>query len=373
MEVITKNDLILINELSSRSYTGNRLLSNASEQEKDQLKAVKTKLKGIAKHFADKYNDSYGPFESSVSTGNDIVIGGTSFGRIWSGIFKGAPNKQYAAQISFVMNPNEPCLNVGFYFGRASGHSLNKQQQDALGGILQGLANMLANTIENNNDFKDKYTSLFDLGFKSYAGDDEVLGASWIEKIKTKAKATHIYAKIMPDDFGVIERSIIDSYVAQIIFMMGAIAPADATGQIKLKPLTPEQRAKQAERNSLIGSNGELFVMRHEKDKLKALGIKTDKYPSHLALESMHYGYDILSLDENKNEIFIEVKTTTRTRKDPGSKKFYLSTNEYDVYSANKSIFKLYRVYDIEGDPEIEMVNLEKVTKYPDGYICEYK
>ena len=60
------------------------------------------------------------------ATGNAIAIGGTNFKRVWSGIFKGAENKQYAAQISFVMNPNEACLDVGFYFGRASGHSFDK-------------------------------------------------------------------------------------------------------------------------------------------------------------------------------------------------------------------------------------------------------
>jgi hypothetical protein len=107
MEPITTADLILIKDLSSRIYSGNRLLSNATEDEKKHLKDVIDKLKIIADYFSQKYIQVYGPFETSVSTGNPIAIGGTNFKRVWSGIFKGASNKQYAAQISFVMNNEE--------------------------------------------------------------------------------------------------------------------------------------------------------------------------------------------------------------------------------------------------------------------------
>ena len=41
MEVITKEDLMLINALSSRLYSGNKLLSNASEVEEENLAAIK--------------------------------------------------------------------------------------------------------------------------------------------------------------------------------------------------------------------------------------------------------------------------------------------------------------------------------------------
>ena len=188
MEVITKDDLVLVNELSSRSYTGNQLLSNASVGEKTNLAAVKKKLKHISEYYSNKYGESYGEFDASVSTGNDIAIGGTSFKRIWSGIFKGATNKQYAAQISFVMDPKEACLNVGFYFGSASGHSKNKTQRNTLEGHLQGLALNLAGTIENNPRFREKFNSLLDFGFKAYANGADLQSNDWKDRIKISAK-----------------------------------------------------------------------------------------------------------------------------------------------------------------------------------------
>jgi hypothetical protein len=141
---------------------------------------------------------------------------------------------------------------------------------------------------------------------------------------------------------------------------------------IIVKPLTPEQRAKQAERLAQIGQKGELFVMDYEQRRLKALGINIAHYPKHVALESMHYGYDILSLDENKNEIYIEVKTTTRISEDQNSRIFFISANEFEVFSKNKQKFKLCRVYDIENSPTLEFVDLSMATKRPDGYIIKY-
>ena len=46
--------------------------------------------------------------------------------------------------------------------------------------------------------------------------------------------------------------------------------------------------------------------MDREREKLKALNLKTPDYPKHVALESTAYGFDVLSLDENEKEIFIE-------------------------------------------------------------------
>ena len=326
MEVITKEDLILINELSSRSYSGNRLLSNASNNEKSHLAEIKRKLKTIAEYYSKHYSESYGEFDTSVSTGNDIAIGGTSFKRIWSGIFKGAENKQYAAQISFVMDPIKPCLNVGFYFGRASGHSLNKTQRNNLESQLQKLADNLVKTIESNEPFRRKYNSLLDFGFKAYAGSEELQGAEWMKRINSSAKSSQIYAKIFPNDFGVIDNSTVDSYVAQIVFLMGGVSPENVSSGVVLRPLSPEQRAKQAERNAEIGLKGELLIMEKERKRLLSLHLNNRSYPKHVALESMHHGYDILSLDEKGDEIYIEVKTTTRLKKDPSSKVFFFIT-----------------------------------------------
>ena len=372
MEQITKSDLIIINNLSKRTYSDNQLLSNANDDEKDQLDKVKKKLKELARYFSEKYEDSYGPFETSVVTGNDIAIGGTRFKRIWSGIFKGAKNKQYAAQISFVLNPNETCLDVGFYFGRASGHSRNKEERQRLEGQLKSLAISLSNSIDNNFNFKQKYLELFDFGFSAYSGGENVTSNNWCNIIKANAKSSQIIAKISPNDFNVIENSKIDLYVSQIIFLMGGISTQDIQLTPSIKPLTPEQRAKQAERLAEIGNKGELFIMGIEKEKLKSLGLNTIDYPKHVALESTTFGYDIVSLDENNNDILIEVKTTTRRKEDSSSRQFFISSNEYKTYQNNKSQFRLYRVYDIENTPSYEILDIELMDKEPDGYICKY-
>lgn len=372
MELITQDDLLLINKLSRYSYSDNKLLSRASEREKEQLDRIKKKLKEIAIFFSNKYNDSYGPFEISVVTGNDIAIGGTRFKRIWSGIFKGAENKQYAAQISFVLDPNDTCLDVGFYFGRAQGHSKNREERQKLEEQLKNLGVSLSNSIKFNSQFKEKYAELFDFGFTAYSEGENVTSENWIDLIVNHTKSSQIIAKIRVNDFGVIESSTIDSYVSQIVFLMGGLsADGEITNQ-DIKPITPEQRAKQAERLAEIGIKGELFVMKMEKEKLRSLGIKDMAYPRHIALESVMAGYDILSLNDQNEEMFIEVKTTTRKKEDEMSRSFFISKNEFDVYKRNKSAYKLYRVYDIENNPNFEVLDLEYIEKEADGYICIY-
>ena len=154
---------------------------------------------------------------------------------------------------------------------------------------------------------------------------------------------------------------------------MGAIGDQTNTNKVPIiKPLTPEQRAKQAERFSQIGLKGELYVMKYENERLKKLNIKIKDYPRHVALESMSYGYDILSKDENLQDIYIEVKTTTRTKEDKNSKQFFISTNEFDVFSDNKERYRLYRVSDIENLPSLELLDLGQLNKRTDGFIVEY-
>ena len=349
------------------------MLSNATEEEQHHLKIIKNKLKSIANVFSAKHEQAYGPFETSVSTGNPIAIGGTKFNRVWSGMHKGAANKQYAAQISFVINDEQPCLDIGFYFGRASGHNLTSTQRVELEGILTKLGVSLSNAITNDILLQSRYARLFDFGFTAQSAGNAILPNDWLNLIRTKTKSSQIVAKIYPDDFGIIESSIIDSFVSQVVFLMGAINEVTiASSTTLIKPLTPEQRAKEAERFSQIGQKGELFVMEHERNRLKSLGVSTEKYPRHIALESMHYGYDILSLDETGKEIHIEVKTTTRRKEDIEAKRFFISVNEFDFFSTHKISHRLYRVYDVENAPSIEILDLGSLAKKPNSYIVEY-
>lgn len=372
MKQITRQDLTLINNLRSRTYKGTTLTSNSTESERDHLVSIKRKLKDIANYFSSKYDLPYGPFETSVSSGNPMTRGNT-FNNIWAGLFKGASNKQYAAQISFVMDKQNECLNVGFYFGRASGHKVSKEQKLVFERTLANLGISLSEAITNNDELRARYNLLFDFGFTAYVNEKEVLPSEWYNLIRINNKNSHIIAKIYPNDFGVIENSTIDSYVSEIIFLMTAINNTGTPSTYPvIKPLTPEQRAKQAERLAQIGLKGELFVFTTEKNKLQELGITQSNYPRHVAMESMHYGYDILSLDEKGEELYIEVKTTTRSQEDKNARMFFISNNEIDVFSNNKNKYKLYRVYNIENDATFEILDLNKVQKRADGFIVEY-
>jgi len=374
MEPITREDLILINDLSARTYTGLSLSTNTTDIERNQFNAIKVKLKGISDYFATKYNLSYGPFKTNVSPEFNPMTRGNTLNHVWSTLFKGATNKQYAAQISFVMDRQNPCLNVGFYFGRASTRSKDEAQKTILATILTNLGISLSDAITDNIEFQTSYNTLFDFGFTAYSNGTSVLPNIWHNAIRTQAKDSQITAKIYPNDFGVIENSTIDSYVSQVIFLMSAINAPNVTYTTPIiKPLTAEQRAKQAERNAQIGLEGEIFVFKKEILKLQEAGITRAGYPRHVALESTHYGYDILSLDNSENEIFIEVKTTTRKSADPYSRNFFISSHEFEIYTQNKRRYKLQRVYDIENNASVEEIDLETVTKNADGYIITYQ
>lgn len=370
MVPITKEELVLINELSARTYTGISLSSNTTEIERERFNDIKVKLGGIADYFATKYNLSYGPFQTNVSPEANPMTRGNTLNHVWSTLFKGAPNKQYAAQISFVLDRQNPCLNVGFYFGRASTHSLNQLQRGNLETTLANLGISLSEAIIGNFAFRTSYEALFDFGFTAYSNANSVLPERWPIEIRTNPSNSQITAKLYPNDFGVIENSTIDAYIAQVIFLMSAIDFANVIPIIQ--PLTAEQRAKQAERNAQIGYEGEMFIFNNEILKLQASEINSVGYPRHVALESTHYGYDILSLDENGDEIFIEVKTTTRKREDEYSRKFYISNHEFETLNENKLKYKIYRVYDIGNTPSFDQINIETVTMEADGFIFRY-
>jgi len=372
MENITSEDLELINDLSSRSYSGLSMSSNSTEEERIQFKAIKNKLKGIANFFADKYNLEYGPFKTNVSPEANPMTRGNTLNHTWSTLFKGSTNKQYAAQISFVMHKKEPYLDVGFYFGRSSAHSLDDKQRAEFESQLSNLGNSLSDTLVNNKEFQMKYHSLFDVGFTAYSNNDKLKPDEWISAIQQSPENSQIVAKVYSNDFGVIEKSTLGFYVSQIAFLMSAISDTNSKSVPIIKPLTPGESAKKAERLAEIGNKGESFIMANERSKLETLGFENSDYPKHVALESTAYGYDIISLNDNKEEIFIEVKTTTRSIEDRGSKQFFMSSHEHKVYKLNKSKYRLYRVYDVENTPSFEEIDLKNIEREADGYICKY-
>ena len=139
--------------------------------------------------------------------------------------------------------------------------------------------------------------------------------------------------------------------------------------QYTIPPKTLKQRVEQIERMAEIGFKGELFVLEQERKKLQDQNLLVKNYPRHVSIESDIYGYDILSKDEVGNDIYIEVKTTTKREGDFKADMFYLSNNEYQMFLKNKKQYKLYRVYDIEGSPNFREFNIDDLKLTPDGYI----
>ena len=78
-------------------------------------------------------------------------------------------------------------------------------------------------------------------------------------------------------------------------------------------------------------------------------------------------GYDILSFDEEGNELFIEVKTTNGGAQTP----FYLSALEMAVSGNNASKYRLYRVYDFLKAPKLRVIigNIGLLNPQPTNYI----
>ncbi len=367
MNIITKEDFDLIQLLNSRSYSSNSMATNSTKEERELFKNLKGKLKRIAVAYKKKYDPDFGEFKAVASSGNPIKFGGDRINRVWSGFYKGAENKQYAAQISFVVDAEQKCIDVGFYFGRAASRGKGVDMSR-----LKFLGNLLSETISNDTDLMSQYESIIDYGFHTYSSNEKVNSQEWLEKIKWNPENSQIVYRLHANEEGYIETSTINLYVSMLMFLMGII-PSEGKEAItkKKKPLTPEERAKQAERRALIGLKGEIAVLNKEREKLNQLNINL-KHLKHVALESDSFGYDIRSCDEQKNNLFIEVKTTTRTKEDLYSNQFHMSSNEYEFYKKNKKEFRLFRVYDVESaDPIIEIVDMDFVEFSTESYLMK--
>lgn len=363
---LTSEDLRLVVNLSGRKYQNNTLGSNASEQEWEKLRNLKPRLKSIAQVMSEQY-DQYGPFEVSRSTGNDIKIGGTQFGRIWSAMSKGGQNKQYSAQISFVADSKEPNLNVGFYFGRASSHDIKRDQHVEMIARLRGLGRLLVQRIAESDSLRRAYQALFDFGFKAYKDDQELSPEAWLQATSKDAIHSEISFKLFPNNFGIVDIKSIDEVVSQLVFLMEIL---DATA--KPSATCKADYIARAKRSAEIGLDGELFIVRQEEVRLRAMGIADKSYPRHVSLESDHYGYDIVTLDKNLDERFIEVKTTTRRVDDPKACEFFLTLNEKRAWDANIGKYELVRVFDIDGVPSQRIIPLDTLVFEPSGLLCRF-
>lgn len=100
------------------------------------------------------------------------------------------------------------------------------------------------------------------------------------------------------------------------------------------------------ENNKRIGLEGELWVLNHERERLKQLGISYNVEHSSI-VRGDGLGYDILSVeDDGVTKRYIEVKSTTGSANRP----FFFSDNELRVSQQNKEHYYLYRVYGYDED-----------------------
>jgi hypothetical protein len=110
--------------------------------------------------------------------------------------------------------------------------------------------------------------------------------------------------------------------------------------------------------NKRLGDLGELWVVEQERLRLinsgrSDLSLKVE----HIAMSKGDgAGYDILSFDEQGNELLIEVKTTKGGLKS----NFYITRNELERSMIEESKYRLYRVYDFDIEKQMGKIHIFK-------------
>lgn len=145
--------------------------------------------------------------------------------------------------------------------------------------------------------------------------------------------------------------------------------------QISRKTIKKIDYAKKQKKNADNGLLGEKLVMAYEEEKLRLAGredlIEKIKW---ISKEDDGTGYDILSYDENGNEIYIEVKATEGN----DNSIFYISVNEINTMNKYKFNYYIYRVFNLKTDnPEVFILDYESfknnISLSVNNYVAELK
>jgi hypothetical protein len=128
--------------------------------------------------------------------------------------------------------------------------------------------------------------------------------------------------------------------------------PEKSKGSGKNKPKTFEVRVKpdysgKEASNRKLGLCGEELVLEFERTRLNNEGNKDlASLVQHTSVEEGDgAGYDIRSFSSDKEQVFIEVKTTKGSKITP----FYMSINEVEFAKSHIDTYKIYRVYDYDN------------------------
>jgi hypothetical protein len=125
-----------------------------------------------------------------------------------------------------------------------------------------------------------------------------------------------------------------------------------------------KRRRKNAENRETVGMLGEQYVVEKERENLVAHP-ELARNVRAVAWESDEYGYDIISFEPDGTEIHIEVKATSRS--EGWANQFHLSAHEAEVAAAEPKQWRLYRVTDVERNPQIQCLG-NVVTDPPEGW-----
>jgi len=369
-ETITQTDIVLVKRLSALIYPNNTIVNIVDARDKDGLKLVRDKFQFIADDINGTFGLIFGPFHVENTNRNPVGMN-HKLRRIWSCVFKGNTNKQYAAQIITGIDPTTETVDIGFSFGQAAAKIEDPERIVILEDRLHRLGQIMHEAIVSDQSVLIQLNDLLDRGFKCQVRGKLVSLVEWIANLLINPKFSSITVRLSPEESGLVNAELMKYYITACIPLM-SIFPFDAKSDRKghkflPRPRTPEERAREAALKTKIGIEGEIFALDYEKKKLARLKLVNKGYPKHMAAVSDAYHYDILSLDEI-GIIHIEVKTTARMYGDPYAEICFMSASEYQFFQDHPGTYRIYRVYDIFGLPSLMEINLENILFETEGY-----
>ena len=145
--------------------------------------------------------------------------------------------------------------------------------------------------------------------------------------------------------------------------------------QIILKEKAGVDYIEEEKKRKEIGDLGEQFIYDQESEKVKQYKLPKSKQVKWVARDiGDGLGFDILSYDENGNEMYIEVKTTLGEE----DTSFFVSANELEKSKQCGDNYYLYRVYEFDkknviGKYSVRKGTLEELCLVPLSYRVDFK
>lgn len=199
--------------------------------------------------------------------------------------------------------------------------------------------------IEVQDQF-DKYLKKTDYK-EGFISKEELQKLNWSKLIEQTTRYFYKYAVLYDELENLISQSVEGKIETEGFIQV--IPPSKTKTYLKKKRTykgrVTDWSQKQAT-SKLLGDSGESLVIEFERLKLKNAGLSEKAELVSKVLDGS--GFDILSFDENENEIHIEVKTTTGKEDEP----FYLSINEKEYLEEYRQNYFLYRLYEFKFNPD---------------------